>query len=43
MQLNDIFLFCFYLFWMVLSTAVLRPAKDKLQPPFLRIGLGNLK
>ena len=27
----------------ILSTAVLRPAKDKLQPPLLKIGLGNLK
>jgi len=27
----------------ILSTAVLRPANDKLQPPLFRIGLGNLK
>ena len=33
------FSFSFFNSLEVLSTAVLRPAKDKLQPPFLRIGL----
>ena len=33
----------FFKFFTVLRTAVFKPAKDKLHPPFLKIGFGNLK